>query len=252
MTLDEYEQIIPNAKVDGLTFLTPNQHCAWRVQTLYTKEPDTIAWLNRMQPGDVLFDVGANMGQYSLLAAQRGVRVHAFEPEAQNFALLVRNIIINNLSDLCTAWPVALSNDVSLDILHLSSLIAGGSCHAFGESIDFHGKPRAFPHSQGSVAWTMDKFAHEHHNAEGYGTYPNYIKLDVDGFEHLVVEGGVKCVAHAKSVLIEINTAYPEHMALVDRMTNGLGFNYDEAQALESRRKDGPFKGVGNIIFYRD
>src|SRR5688572_2023380 len=104
MTLDEYEKIIPNAKVDGLTFLTPNSHCAWRVQTLYTKEPDTIAWINRMKPGDVLFDVGANMGQYSLLAAQRGVRVHAFEPEAQNFALLVRNIIVNNLTDPVTAW----------------------------------------------------------------------------------------------------------------------------------------------------
>lgn len=245
MTLDEYEKIVPNAKVDGLTFLTPNQHCAWRVQTLYTKEPDTIAWLNRMKPGDVLFDVGANMGQYSLIAGQKGVRVHAFEPESQNFALLVRNIIINNLSDMVTAWPVALSNDVSLDILHLSSLIAGGSCHAFGESIDFHGKPRAFPHSQGSVAWTMDKFAHQY-------AYPDYVKLDVDGFEHLVIEGGAEVVKRAKSVLIEINTQYPQHMELVDRMTNGYGFNYDSAQAAESRRKEGPFVGVGNIIFYKD
>lgn len=245
MTLDEYEKIIPNAKVDGLTFLTPNQHCAWRVQTLYTKEPDTIAWLNQMQPGDTLFDVGANMGQYSLLAAQRGVRVHAFEPEAQNFALLVRNIIINNLNDLITAWPVALSDRVSLEVLHLSSLVTGGSCHAYGESIDFHGKPRAFPYSQGSMSTTLDKFVAEH-------GAPNYVKLDVDGFEHLVVAGGRSAMLHAKSVLIEINTAYPEHMELVDLMTNGYGFNYDEAQALESRRKEGPFKGVGNIIFYRD
>jgi FkbM family methyltransferase len=231
--------------VDGLTFLTPNSHCAWRVQTLYTKEPDTIAWLNRMQPGEVLFDVGANMGQYSLLAAQRGVRVHAFEPESQNFALLVRNIIVNNLSDMVTAWPVALSDHVSLDILHLSSLLAGGSCHAYGESIDFHGKPRAFPHRQGSVATTLDHFVAKYGPAQ-------YIKLDVDGFEHLVVKGGALAVKRAKSVLIEINTQYPEHMQLVDRMCNEFEFNYDAAQAEESRRKEGPFTGVGNIIFYKD
>lgn len=245
MTLDEYEKIVPNAKVDGITFLTPNSHCAWRVQTLYTKEPDTIEWLHKMKPGETLFDVGANMGQYSLLPAQRGIRVHAFEPESQNFALLVKNVIVNNLSDLVTAWPLALSNQLSVDILHLSSLIAGGSCHAFGKSIDYRGNERQFPYSQGSVAWTMDAFASK------FG-YPDHIKIDVDGFEHLVVEGGADSVRSAKSVLIEINTRYPEHTELLDIMTNRYGFNYDAAQAESARRKEGPFEGVGNVIFYKD
>lgn len=245
MNLDEYEKIIPNAKVDGLTFLTPNNHCAWRVQTLYTKEPDTIAWLRNMEAGEVLFDIGANMGQYSLLAAQRGVRVHAFEPESQNFALLVRNIIINELSALVTPWPVALSDHISLEVLHLSSLIAGGSCHAYGESTDFHGKPHAFPHSQGSCSTTLDHFVAKYGHAQ-------HIKIDVDGFEHLVIKGGEVAISTARTVLVEINTNYPQHMELVSYMTNHQGFHFDEAQALESRRKEGPFKGVGNIIFYRD
>lgn len=251
MTLDDYEKIVPNAKVMGLdgvtpvTFLTPNQHCAWRVQTLYTKEPDTIEWLRKMGPGDVLYDVGANVGQYSLLAAQRGVRVHAFEPESQNFALLIRNIILNNLTDLCTGWPLALSTRFSCDVLHLSSLIAGGSCHAFGESIDFHGTPKQFPHQQGSVSVQLDAFADAH-------GYPSHIKIDVDGFEHLVVAGGYFAVRSAKSVLIEINTAYEAHTELVSKMTNEYGFHFDADQAESSRRKEGPFKGVGNIIFYKD
>lgn len=245
MELAEYEKLIPNATVDGMTFLTPNQQCAWRVQTLYTKEPDTIAWINNMERGEVLFDIGANMGQYSLVAANRGVRVHAFEPESQNFALLVRNIIINNMSPLITPWPVALSDHMSLDLLHLSSLMPGGSCHAYGDSIDFHGTPKQFPHSQGSCSTTLDHFCAKYGPA-------THIKIDVDGFEHLVIKGGTVNIAKAKSVLIEINTQYPQHMVLVEQMTNDFGFNYDEAQALESRRKEGPFKGVGNIIFYRD
>lgn len=250
MTLDEYEKIVPNAKVAGLdgaplTFLTPNTHCAWRVQTLYTKEPDTIQWLRNMSPGEVLFDIGANMGQYSLLAAQHGIRVHAFEPESQNFALLIRNIILNNLSDLITAWPVALSDHISLDILHLSSLIAGGSCHAYGDSIDFKGQPHAFPHQQGSVSTTLDHFTAK------YGP-PTHIKIDVDGFEHLVIKGGGVTLSKARSVLIEINTNYADHMEYVLPRMVEFGFEYDEAQANESRRKEGPFKGVGNIIFYRD
>lgn len=245
LTLDEYEKIVPNAKVDGLTFLTPNSHCAWRVQTLYTKEPDTVAWIGNMQDGQVLFDIGANMGQYSLLAAKRGVKVHAFEPEAQNFALLVRNVAINHLSNLITPWPVALSDHVSMDILHLSAMLPGGSCHSYGDSKDFRGNEHQFPYSQGSISTTLDHFCAK------YG-YPQHIKVDVDGFEHLVLKGAEHTITKIKSILIEINTNYPEHMELVSRLTTQLGFNYDSDQALDSRRKEGPFTGVGNIIFYRD
>lgn len=245
MNLDEYERIVPNAKVDGITFLTPNRHCAWRVQTLYTKEPDTIMWLRNMQPGETLFDIGANMGQYSMLAAKSGVKVHAFEPEAQNFALLVRNIAINEFGAMIVPWPVALSDHISLDILHLSGMIAGGSCHAYGDSKDFRGNDHTFPHSQGSMATTLDHFSAKYGHAD-------HIKIDVDGFEHLVVKGGLVTFGRAKTVLIEINTKYPEHMDYVLPKMAELGFNYDAAQAEDSRRKEGPFTGVGNVIWYRD
>lgn len=245
MDLAEYEKISPNATAEGIIFLLPNQQCAWRVQTLLTKEPDTIAWLRNMKVGETLFDVGANMGQYAMIAAKQGLTVHAFEPEAQNFALLVKNIAANQLSRDCIAWPMALSDKPSMEIMHLSGITAGGSCHAYGKSTDYHGKPKNFPFQQGSIATTMDAFAEQH-------GLPDHIKIDVDGFEHLVCSGGGNCLKHAKSVLIEINTKYLEHTELVRIMTNEAGFHYDEAQALESRRKEGPFEGIGNIIFYKD
>lgn len=245
MNLEDYEKIVPNATVDGLIFLTPNQHVAWRVQTLYTKEPDTIAWLRNMKPTEVLFDVGANIGQYSMLAAKAGVRVHAFEPEAQNFALLVRNLALNKLTDQCTAWPVALSDHLSMEILHLSGMVAGGSCHAYGSPTDYNGNEKTFLYSQGSISTTLDHFSAK------YGT-PDHVKIDVDGFEHLVVKGGLVTFAKAKSILIEINTAYSDHMEYILPKMAELGFEYDSAQANESRRKEGPFTGIGNIIFYRD
>ena len=52
------------------------------------KEPDTVEWINRyVKPGDVFYDIGANLGLYSILAAKllqgRG-KVYRFEPESQN------------------------------------------------------------------------------------------------------------------------------------------------------------------------
>lgn len=245
MTLQEYEQLLPNAEAEGLTFITPNTQCAWRVQTLLTKEPDTIRWLHDMKPGEILYDVGANMGQYGMIAAKQGLTVHCFEPEAQNFALLVRNIAINKLEDNCVAWPFALNDLPTMEILHLSSILPGGSCHAYGEPLNFQGEKKKWPHRQGSISSTLENFA------SNYGQ-PHYIKIDVDGFEHKVVRGGEDVIRQCKSVLIEINTNYPDHVELVSLMTNTFGFNYDMEQANEARRKDGPFKGVGNIIFYRD
>src|SRR5262245_59555308 len=56
-----------------------------RATTLLTKEPGTIAWLDLLPAGSVLFDVGANVGMYSVYAAMaRGCAVHAFEPDGAN------------------------------------------------------------------------------------------------------------------------------------------------------------------------
>src|SRR5688572_28729201 len=42
--------------------------CRWRVDTLFTKEPGTIDWMESFTPGDVFVDVGANIGLYSVYA----------------------------------------------------------------------------------------------------------------------------------------------------------------------------------------
>lgn len=248
MDLKQYEQMQPHITVDGLTWLTPNSQCAWRIDTLYTKEPDTIAWINGMQAGEVLFDVGANCGQYSLLAAKRGVVVHAFEPESQNFALLCRNIAINKLGHLVTPWAIALSDQSGFKPFHVQQLAAGNSCNSFGEAVNYHLQPKEYAFAQGAYGCRMDYFA----GACGINKRPAYIKIDVDGLEHLVLAGANKeCLQSVKSVLVETNTHLPAHQAITEFMAN-YGLLPDLETAEKARRKDGPFAGVGNVIYYKE
>ena len=94
-----------------LRYATPNKMCLWRAKTLATKEPSTIGWLDSLQPDAPLLDVGANVGMYSIYAAVvRRSRVFAFEPESQNYALLCRNIVLNEASGRIVAWSAALSD----------------------------------------------------------------------------------------------------------------------------------------------
>lgn len=244
MKLEEFEQLHPHVLTDGLTFLTPNTHCAWRVDTLLTKEPDTIEWLGQMKSGEVLFDVGANMGQYSMLAAKHGVIVHAFEPDSQNFALMCRNFALNKLKGKITPWPIAFTDHTGLDTFYVTNVMYGGSCNSFGDQVDYHLQPKKFKFEQGCFGTEIDRFAEEL-------AIPDHIKIDVDGLEHKVLAGAITTLNFVQSVLVELNTRLPEHQAIFDVMAK-YGLKPDMATAEKARRKEGAFKGVGNVIFFRD
>ena len=75
--------------INGIKFDVSYKTPWLRGERLFSKEPDTIHWINEiMQPGDILYDIGANIGTYSLYAASRNIEVYAFEPESTSYAIL--------------------------------------------------------------------------------------------------------------------------------------------------------------------
>ena len=70
-----------NSKILKLTLFTPNWICRFRANTFSTKEPETLEWLDKSESDGVFFDIGANVGLYSLYyAATKKGKVYAFEP----------------------------------------------------------------------------------------------------------------------------------------------------------------------------
>lgn len=252
LTLADYERLNPRCELehDGvpIVYATPNQHTRWRVDTLYSKEPDTLAWIASFAPGDVLVDVGANVGMYTVWAAKtRGVKVYAFEPEAQNYALLNRNILLNDIGARAKAFCLALSDTAGLSELHLSEVTAGGSCHSLGEQVDFRHQPMRPAFSQGCVAARLDDLV-----TAGAVPQPTHLKIDVDGFEPKVVRGAAQVVRdpRLRSLLVEINQNLADHRGLVAELGT-LGFAHDPAQVARAERKDGTFKGCAEYVFRR-
>jgi FkbM family methyltransferase len=191
-----------------------------------------------MPEGAHLLDIGANVGMYTIYAGVRGIRVTAFEPEAQNYALLCKNIRANEID--ATAYCIALSDEQAVSKLYIAASGVGSSCNTFGESIDHNLKPRADNIRQGCVSFRLDDVS----------AGADYIKIDVDGLEHKVIAGGQETIRNAKSVLVEINTSLPQHLELIERMTE-WGFTFDQQQVQKARRAEGPFSGCGNYIFTR-
>jgi FkbM family methyltransferase len=252
LTLEQYEKLIPSCHVQHegktISYLTPNTFLKWRVDTLYTKEPCTLEWIAGFGAGEVLVDVGANVGMYTVWAAMtRGARVFAFEPESQNYALLNRNLMLNGLGGSVKAYCMALSDSAGFSELHLAVLDAGGSCHQLGEKVDFNHRPAQPKFSQGCQSARLDDLVRD-----GVVPAPQHIKIDVDGFEPKVIAGAAQVLRapQTRSLLIEVNQNLPDHMQMVAEL-NALGFRHDAAQVAQAERKEGLFKGCAEYVFHR-
>lgn len=252
LTLEEYERLNPHCELvhEGvrMVFSTPSSFTLWRAQSLHEKEPWTLEWIAGFSPGDILLDCGANVGMYTIWAATtRQARVWAFEPEAQNYALLNRNILQNNLGHLVKAYCMGLSNANGLFDLYMQDMRIGGSNHAVGDALNFEHKPLKPRFAQGCIASRLDDLV-----ASGAVPVPNHIKIDVDGFEDRVIQGAQQTLAkpQVRSLLIETNQNLPAHQDMV-RFLNGMGFIHDPAQVARAERKSGVFKGLAEYVFKR-
>ena len=227
-------------KIEGVKFHAPNAIALGRAQTLLTKEPGTIRWIERMSPGEVLYDVGANVGVYTLYAASRGVKVYAFEPEAENYALLCRNIATNGFD--ADAYCVAISSKSGLDKLHLSTREVGRSCHSFAAAVGPDLRERKGP-TQGAVGVRIDDLTLPP---------PNHIKVDVDGLEWEVIRGALKTLdkPELKTVQIELNPAMAEH-AKVKKLFQSKGWYLSADQVKSATRPSGDWKGYAEYVFHK-
>ncbi len=158
-------------------------------------EPETVAWIMALPAGSVVWDIGANIGLYSLLAARRGLRVLAFEPSASSFAAMVRNIEINGFDDRISAYCLAFAEGTSLVTLNMASTAAGHSMHSI--------ETREGGFRQAVPGFSVDGFM-----AQFAPPPPDAIKLDVDGIEPAILRGAMATLrAHVREVLVEIDGA---------------------------------------------
>ena len=231
--------------------------CQWRVQTLFTKEPGTIDWIESFAPGEVFVDVGANIGIYSLYAGvAAGAEVHAFEPESQNYAELYRNIFLNQAQRSITAYCAAISDQpVEVSSLLLRDFATGYSFHDFGEPSRNYAAESRF--RQGSVAFSID-----HLVESGALPAPDHIKIDVDGHEHKVIGGMRRLLERGKvrSLLLECDPSLPGTRGAVERLlSSGWQVNPDQLRlSREGLRPAAPVMEelrlgtyLGNVIFAR-
>jgi len=154
----------------------------WRASWFWGKEPETIAWIEGMKAGNRMWDVGANIGVYSLYAASRGVRVYAFEPSLKNRLSLEHNKNLNDFKNL-TIVPVALSGRNGVSVFN-EYFEAGMSGNQIGEG------GRCCLERRGDDVGVPG---------------PAWMKIDTDGNEWDVLRGCEETLRRVSGLCVEVN-----------------------------------------------
>lgn len=211
------------------------------------KEPETIAWIeNEFVSQDVFYDIGANVGAYTLVAAAYwggAVQVVAIEPSAVNFSRLVRNLVLNRCEQQVIPLSVALGRRTGLKPFHYENLVSGGSLHALGEARNYRGQEFVPAATCPALSFDLDTLVEQFSLP-----HPTHLKLDVDGTELEILEGAQKMLKGVRSVLVELDKDHPQ-TPLVRSFLQEHGFKEASSYPYRYGETHPEFRGVANVLF---
>lgn len=170
------------ARLGERSWLWVDLHRTSAAKAIYANPPDLpemLAWRRALRQGGLFIDVGANVGTYTIWAAELGAEVIALEPATDTFRLLQENIVLNGYQ--VTAVRAA----------------AGDHCGTVRFTAGLDAGNRVAPHGpEVAELITVDSLMG---NRRAAG-----MKIDVEGFEIDVLRGAANALAEHRIGLIQI------------------------------------------------
>jgi FkbM family methyltransferase len=206
----------------GETFIvSPDyRHVTWNPE-------EYEAFRAEVRPGDVILDVGANVGAYSVLfgrwAGEHG-RVFAFEPEPRAFAGLTCHLELNGMAGYVRAVCAAVT-DGSVDCVRLATAPSSGLARVTAKDAEV-------PDAIEVAATSIDLFCEEN------GLSPRVIKIDVEGAELQALRGARRTIAARGASLVLFVEMHPAIWASSGLSADDLAGEI-AAQGLVPERLDG-------------
>lgn len=155
--------------------------------------PEMLVWRDRLSPGDLFVDVGANIGLYTVYACELGAEVVAVEPDPANVARIRENLAENGAR--AEVVPKALSAEpgtvvFTADLNERNHIVPDGGA---GRTVE---------------ATTLDDLV---------GDRTAMVKIDVEGAEELVLRGASRALGERRIALMQLEWGLDQQSAIDDR-----------------------------------
>ena len=233
-----------------INFSTVSFKSLQRANSFSFKEPETLDWIDSFEQNTIFFDVGANVGIFSIYAAlKKNCNVFAFEPSIFNLGPLTKNIQLNNLEKKITIITAPVSDKSSINPFQYSSIEVGGAHNTFKENYGFDGNPLRKKYEYMVAGISLDDLIKFYKLKS-----PNYLKIDVDGIEQLILRGSLNMLQNLNSILIETNENFPEQHESIQKILLENNFKlthgkYREKEMIgESKNFDKVYNQIWNKV----
>ena len=223
----------------NISLLNISSITKFRSDSFFLKEPETLNYINSFGNNDIFWDIGANVGLYSLFAAKiKNCKVYSFEPSVFNLEILARNINQNKLQKKIKIIPLSLGDKNIEGFFHIPLDSYGSALSSFKNKKD---KKDIFSYQ--TISLNAD-FLINNKIIEK----PNYIKLDVDGNEMEILKGMKKNISKVKSVILEMDYGNPSKIKMIQnyfKMNNFSLKSKDQSQMI----KESLYRKVFNEVW---
>lgn len=188
-------------------------------------ETENLDFVDLIAKDEVMYDLGACEGRFSIYAAMKGIRVIAFEPEAKNYLVFSQNIALNQIGEnQLKAVHAGVGAKNGKAVINIGQPWEGGH-----QKVVEHGEIRNdlnfnFVENQQIDLLSIDTFI-----AENNVPMPNYLKIDIDGSEMPFLVGAAKTLQSPdlKGIIFELNDLDPNFNNIISTLRNN-GFEEDK------------------------
>ena len=190
-------------------FKTGHGRLLWRAKSFHTEEKMMIKWLETFKKNDIYLDIGANIGIYSVPAANACNHVYACELDPLNIGTLKENIFFNKLTNKITIIPFPAISSNKVVKIHYRDFSLGDAFQSINKKNLIQCKRTRNEHSSYHLGFSLDyifkKFKLK---------MPTKIKIDVDGNEKEVFNGAKKIIFNAKEIYYEDSGSRESNMII--------------------------------------
>ena len=216
------------ARIGRKALMEVQLHASGASKALYANPPDwpeMLVWEQRLRAGDLFIDVGANAGVYALWTADLGAEVVAVEPSRRACNWLRRNLELNDL-------PITVVEAALTD---------------FEGTVGFDSSGDALGHIGGPeivAAKTLDAVLGQRRAAG--------VKIDVEGFERLVLQGATAALAEHRIGCIQLEWNLCSQVALGEGREPTAALLAEFGYGLHRPADDGGLHPLTDLAFGSD
>jgi FkbM family methyltransferase len=211
-------------EVNGYKFVESDRKADKRASTFIEKEPGTTKWIQSFTKNDIFIDIGANVGIYTIFAADKASYVFSFEPHVGNFHQLCKNVYANKYNNVIL-YNLALSNRNGLMDFVYESLEIGAANNQLDIPENNIKNSNCLITKQWS--YTLDDMV----RVQPSIFETTKIKIDVDGIEYQILETAQQLIgggySKVKEIMVEYNIGDGNK---IEHLLKTFGFSLKERQ----------------------